>query len=113
MKKALLTLALLASGLLSSHAQGGTKMEAENAAYSNCKLISDSKYSGGKALEITEENAKITFTFNASERGKYKINVGYDGLYGAKVVKKVDFHPEKVFYGFRFVQIMLKIWWFG
>ena len=86
MKKALLTRSLLACGLLYSHAQGGTKMEAENAAYTNCKLISDSKYSGGKALEITEENAKITFTFNTSERGKYKVHVGYDGLYGAKVV---------------------------
>jgi len=86
MKSILMTLALLISCSFSCIAQENTKLEAENAAYSNCKLISDSKYSGGKALELTEDKAKITFTFNASERAKYKVYVGYDGLYGSKQV---------------------------
>ena len=63
-----------------------TKIEAESAQYVNCKLISNSKYSGGKALELTESNARITFTFTADVREKYIIHVGYDGLYGQKVV---------------------------
>ncbi len=86
MKKVLMILILLASFFLSSYAQGSTKLEAEASAYSNCKLISDSKYSGGKALELTDDKAKITFSFNATERGKYKVYVGYDGLYGSKQV---------------------------
>ena len=63
-----------------------TLMEAEKAQYNNCRLISDSKYSGGKALELTESNASIAFSFNADKRAKYKIFVGYDGNYGQKVV---------------------------
>ena len=86
MKSIILTLALLVCYSHSFYAQDNTKLEAENASYSNCKLISDSKYSCGKALELTEDKAKITFTFNAKERGKYKVYVGYDGLYGKKVV---------------------------
>ena len=62
------------------------KLEAEDANYSNCKLIDDNKYSGGKALELTDGNAKITFTYEATEKGKYDISVGYDGLYGQKQV---------------------------
>ena len=77
---------LFVCGLISASPQTAAKMEAESAAYENCKLIKDGKYSGGKALELTEANAKITFTYTAAERGKYTITVGYDGLYGNKVV---------------------------
>ena len=73
-------------GLISASAQTAAKMEAESAAYENCKLIEDGKYSDGKALELTEGNAKITFNYTAAESGKYTITVGYDGLYGDKVV---------------------------
>ena len=73
-------------GLISASAQTAAKIEAESAAYENCKLVEDGKYSGGKALELTEANAKITFTYTAAESGKYTITVGYDGLYGDKVV---------------------------
>jgi len=71
--------------LLPSLAQNDSKLEAEDANYANCSLIRDNKYSGGKALELTEDNARITFTYHASERGKYTLYVGYDALYGAKV----------------------------
>ena len=68
------------------NASADTLMEAEKAQYKNCRLISDSKYSGGKALELTESNASIAFSFTADKRAKYKIFVGYDGNYGQKVV---------------------------
>ncbi len=81
-----LTLIFLACQCLCAQAQDSSKLEAEQAQYSSCKLIQDSKYSGGKALELTDEKAKITFTYNCNERGKYTIYVGYDALYGEKVV---------------------------
>ena len=86
MKKTTLLLMLSVCGLISASAQTATKMEAESAIYENCKLIEDGKYSDGKALELTESNAKINFTYTAAESGKYTITVGYDGLYGDKVV---------------------------
>ena len=86
MKKIAIILVVSLCCLMSSFAQDGIKMEAEDANYSNCRLINDKKYSGGKALEMTDENARINFTYHASERGKYTIHIGYDALYGSKVV---------------------------
>ena len=86
MKKHSLLLVVLFWSLCAIQAFGDTKMEAEDASYSNCKLVTDSKYSGGKALELTESSARISFSFSAAERGKYTIYVGYDGLYGEKKV---------------------------
>ncbi len=77
---------LLMCGISTAFAQTDTKLEAESAAYSDCKDIEDTKYSGGKALELTESNAKITFTYTSDETGKYAVYVGYDGLYGEKTV---------------------------
>ena len=86
MKRISLFLILSVCALMSAYAQSDAKLEAESAVYTDCKLIEDSKYSGGQALELTESSAKITFTYNAAEGGKYTIYLGYDGLYGAKVV---------------------------
>ena len=61
MRKTTLLLMLSVCGLISASAQTAAKIEAESAAYENCKLVEDGKYSGGKALELTEANAKITF----------------------------------------------------
>lgn len=77
---------LLLCGIFSSSVFADTKLEAENAKYENCNLIRNSKYSGGKALELTESNAKITFTYNDAEGGKKNVYVGYDGVYGKKIV---------------------------
>ena len=63
-----------------------TKLEAETASYANCTVTNDSKYSGGKALQLTENNAKITFNFNAPEKGKYTICVKGEGIGGEKEV---------------------------
>ena len=65
MRKTTLLLMLSVCGLISASAQTAAKMEAESAAYENCKLVEDGKYSGGKALELTEGNAKITLTIPA------------------------------------------------
>lgn len=62
------------------------RLEAEKAVYANCRVVSDSRYSGGTALELTEDSASITFAYNAAERGKYTIHVGFDAPYGKKEV---------------------------
>ncbi len=85
MKRTTLSLIIFICTTICGFAQTITKLEAENANYVNCTLIQDSKYSGGKALEITDVNAKITFTYYHSEKGKYIVYVGYDGLYGDKM----------------------------
>lgn len=85
-KRIFLSACLFATLLASPGWAAATKLEAEKANYSNCKLISESKYSGGRALELTESNARITFAYTADVREKYNIYVGYDGLYGQKMV---------------------------
>lgn len=72
--------------MCAEHLMAGIKIEAENAKCSNCSVVSDSKYSGKKALRVTEENAKISFTFNAKEKAKYTVTVGGAGIGGAKNV---------------------------
>ena len=85
MLKKAIVLVLSIWSMLPSFAQGDTKLEAEDASHVNCTVIRDNKYSGGKAIEMTEDNAKISFRYNATKRGKYTIHVGYDALYGSKV----------------------------
>ncbi len=77
---------LLTFCMLPFHVMADTLLEAEDADYATCNLITGSKYSGGKALEMTAQEARITFTFNAEKNGKYVVYVGYDGLYGDKTV---------------------------
>ncbi|MCR5130182.1 MAG: hypothetical protein K6C10_01805 [Prevotella sp.] len=86
MKRFSLFLILSVWSLFSFNALADTRLEAEKAPYSNCTVVTDSKYSAGKALELTESSAKITFTYSATVRGKYTIYVGYDALYGEKMV---------------------------
>lgn len=76
----------LALTMTSAKAQKSIVKEAEDASYTYCQLIQDSRYSGGKAIEMREENAKITFSCRIEKKGKYTVHVGYDGLYGDKVV---------------------------
>lgn len=78
-------MALMSMVTLSAYAD--TTLEAESAQYANCKLVADGKYSGGKALELTDDAAAITFTFSPGKAGKYVVYVGCDGLYGQKQVK--------------------------
>ncbi|MBQ8715257.1 MAG: hypothetical protein IJ552_08635 [Prevotella sp.] len=86
MRKLLFLLPVLLGCFQIALAQSNAKLEAENASYVNCTLTQDSKYSGGKALEITKDDARITFKYNNTAKGKYTVYVGYDGLYGDKSV---------------------------
>ena len=62
------------------------KLEAESAQRSNCTIVTNNKYSGQKAVQMTEENGRLTFTFNLDERGKYTVFAAGDGIGGAKYV---------------------------
>ncbi len=64
-----------------------TKLEAESAQRSHSTIVYDSKYSGGKAVRMTEENARLTFTFHLDNGGKYVVYVGGDGIGGEKEVR--------------------------
>ncbi len=82
-----LTYLTLAIGLMTSlQSWADTKLEAENANYSNCAVVSDKKYSNGEALKLTEETAKITFDVNIDKKGKYTLFVAGDGIGGSKIV---------------------------
>lgn len=84
MKRLLFTLTILSTFSLFATAQ--TKYEAEAAQHSNCDVVSGSKYSGGKAVKMTENNATLSFTIPIDKRGKYIISVAGDGIGGGKVV---------------------------
>ena len=86
MKRTLIYTLLTACCMCISTMAKAVRLEAEAASHSNCAVVTDSKYSGGKALELTENNARINFTYNATESGKYDIYVGHDALYGDKIV---------------------------
>jgi len=78
---------MLALTAIVAKAQDGTTLEAEDTKYENCVVVADTIYSGGKALDLLENNSKITFAYTAAEKGKYTIYVGYDGCYGEKPVR--------------------------
>jgi len=63
-----------------------TKLEAESAQRSNCNVVNDHKYSGGKAVSMTESNSSIRFSVPAGSSGKYTVFVAGDGIGGEKVV---------------------------
>lgn len=87
MKRTLFILALVACNALLSYAQGGTKLEAEDATeYNKCEIVSNSKYSGGKALAMksNDADAQVTFTYVADKAGKYVLSIAADGIGGDK-----------------------------
>lgn len=43
--------------------------------HSNCDVVTGSRYSGHKALKMTEGNAKVCFSFDSDSRQKYVIYV--------------------------------------
>ena len=62
------------------------KWEAENAQRNHCNVVYDGIYSGGMAVRMTEENARLSFSINLDEGGKYTVFVAGDGIGGEKVV---------------------------
>ena len=85
MKQQLLFMGIILCTLCNS-VSAQVKLEAESAQRSNCTIVSNNRYSGGKAVQMTEENALLTFTFNLDECGKYTVLVAGDGIGGAKYV---------------------------
>lgn len=87
MQKIIIFLTLLVSGMMSTNVLADTKFEAEDAKYSKCTVVSNNMYSGGKALKLTDEAAKITFEINIEHKGKYSLFVAGDGIGGEKYAK--------------------------
>ena len=85
MKQQLLFMGIILCTLCNS-VSAQVKLEAESAQRTNCTIVSNNRYSGGKAVQMTEENARLTCTFNLDERGKYTVLVAGDGIGGAKYV---------------------------
>lgn len=86
MKTKSFLMALALSCATCSQAFADIKLEAEDASYSACTVDSDSKYSGGKALRLTETNAKITFEVNIEQKSKYALYAAGNGIGGEKVI---------------------------
>ncbi len=87
MQKNLIFFTLLAVGSWNSDILTATKFEAEDAKYSKCTIVSNSIYSGGKALKLTDDAAIITFDIDIEQKGKYKLFVAGDGIGGEKYAK--------------------------
>lgn len=83
MKKHTLLLALI---LCCCTLAAQTRWEAENAQRNRCDVIYDNQYSGGKAVRMTEENARLTFTLDVPDGGKYIVFVAGNGIGGEKAV---------------------------
>lgn len=100
MKHLLIYLFLSFSFITQTFAEG-IKQEAETAKYSKSDIVSDSKYSGKRAVRMTEQDAKLTFTFDITTKGKYTLFVAAEGIGGEKVVNcsvngdKCQFKPNK------------------
>lgn len=86
--RAILSCILLFASLFLSKAKADdNKIEAENGSLASCEVINNSNYSGGKAVRMTENAAKLTFTLNIAKRQKHKIFVAAEGIGGQKEVR--------------------------
>lgn len=79
---------MLFVSLFPSSARADNKtIEAESGSRTSCQVVSDSKYSGGRAVRMTEDAAKLTLSFDISKRQKHKIYVAADGIGGQKDIR--------------------------
>lgn len=62
------------------------KFEAESAQIVSSEVISGDQYSGGEAVRMTENRAKLTFTIDVASREKFTVFVKAEGIGGEKVV---------------------------
>lgn len=86
MKYLLLTLLLLAHNLLLKAEDSALKFEAEDGTISKSEIVTDSKYSGGKAVKMTDAGASLTINAEIAEHQKYTIYVMSEGIGGEKTV---------------------------
>lgn len=63
------------------------KVEAESGKMVSCSVVSDTKYSGKKAVRMTEDAARLTLSVEVSKRQKHKIFVAADGIGGQKDIR--------------------------
>lgn len=64
----------------------GVKKEAESGKYSKCDIVSDNKFSGKKAVRMTDGEARLTLSIDMETKGKYAVYVAGEGIGGEKVV---------------------------
>lgn len=62
------------------------KFEAEDGTITQSDIVSDAKYSGGKAVKMTEKTASLTIKADIPERKKYTVYAKAEGIGGKKVV---------------------------
>lgn len=87
MKQITTLLALSYAGLAMAQQQTTAIMvEAEAASNTLCDLIEDTQYSGNEALRLIEASARIDFTIELAEGGKYRLYVAGNGIGGEKIV---------------------------
>lgn len=78
---------LLTQFVLSSIRAEDKKIQAESGKTTSCTIVSDTKYSGGKAVRMTEESAKLTLSLDVAQRQKHKIFIAAEGIGGQKDIK--------------------------
>lgn len=64
----------------------GVKTEAETGKYVKCDIVSDSKFSGKKAVRMTDGEARLTLSVGVETKGKYAVYIAGEGIGGEKVV---------------------------
>ena len=72
--------------LFTHEASASVRHEAELARQTRCEVVNDSRYSGKKALRLTEQDVRIVFSVDVEAKDKYTIYVAGDGVGGEKVV---------------------------
>lgn len=72
---------------ISSAMAENKRFEAENGITTSCEVVSNNKYSGKKAVRMTEEVARVAFSFEIAKRQKHKIYVAAEGIGGQKDVR--------------------------
>lgn len=101
MKYLPLALLLLAQASLLKAEDTGLKFEAEDGTIAKSEIVSNAKYSGGKAVKMTEGAASLTIKAEIPERKKYTVYAMAEGIGGKKVVNcsvngvNASFNTEK------------------
>lgn len=86
MKQLAIALLLLVQCHLLKAQGSDLRYEAESCTLNKCEIVSDRKYSGGKAVKVTDEAASLTLKVNVNARQKYNIYIMAEGIGSEKVV---------------------------
>lgn len=86
MKYLPLVLLLVAQTSLLKAEETALKFEAEDGSMSKSEIVSDAKYSGGKAVKMTDAAASLTINAEITEGKKYSIFIMAEGIGGEKIV---------------------------